>query len=60
MSQQTPDGYTLMVGASGMMSIAAAIYPDLKYNPIKTLPPLAMIANFPLIMVIGATTRSKT
>src|ERR1700733_9264894 len=29
-SQQTPDGYTLMVAASGMMSIAGAIYQDLK------------------------------
>src|SRR3984957_12348374 len=52
-SNQTADGYTLLVGASGAMSIAAAIYPDLKYHPTKTLVPLAMIASFPLIMVIG-------
>ena len=35
------------------MSIAAAIYPDLKYHPTKTLTPLAMIASFPLIAVIS-------
>src|SRR5580698_3316627 len=29
-SQQTPDGYKAMVAASGMMSVAGAIYPDLK------------------------------
>jgi len=29
-SNQSGDGYTLLVGASGQMSIAAAIYPDLK------------------------------
>ena len=52
-SNQPADGYTLLVGASGAMSIAAAIYPDLKYHPTKTLVPLAMIASFPLIMVIG-------
>jgi len=52
-SNQPADGYTLLVGASGAMSIAAAIYPDLKYHPTKTLTPLAMIANFPLIAVIG-------
>ena len=28
-SNQAADGYTLLVGASGAMSIAAAIYPDL-------------------------------
>src|ERR1700687_4910006 len=53
-SNQTPDGYTLLVGAAGAMSLAAAIYPDLKYHPSKTLTPLAMIANFPLILVEGA------
>jgi tripartite-type tricarboxylate transporter receptor subunit TctC len=52
-SNQPADGYTLLVGASGQMSIAAAIYPDLKYNPTKTLTPLAMMGSFPLIMVIN-------
>jgi tripartite-type tricarboxylate transporter receptor subunit TctC len=52
-SNQLGDGYTLLVGASGQMSIAAAIYPDLKYHPTKTLIPLAMMGSFPLIMVTG-------
>jgi tripartite-type tricarboxylate transporter receptor subunit TctC len=42
-----------LVGASGAMSIAAAIYPDLKYHPTKTLTPLAMMGSFPLIMVVN-------
>jgi tripartite-type tricarboxylate transporter receptor subunit TctC len=52
-SQQTPDGYTAMVAASGMMSVAGAIYPDLKYNPVKSFQPLAMIAYFPLILIVA-------
>ncbi|MGN6747359.1 MAG: Bug family tripartite tricarboxylate transporter substrate binding protein [Xanthobacteraceae bacterium] len=52
-SNQAADGYTLLVGASGQMSIAAAIYPDLKYHPTRTLTPLAMMGRFPLIMVIN-------
>jgi len=52
-SNQPADGYTLLVGASGAMSIAAAIYPDLKYHPTKTLTPLAMVGSFPLIMVVN-------
>src|SRR6204780_4302239 len=51
---QPGDGYTLFVGPSGAMAVAAAIYSDLKYSPTKDFVPLAMIANFPLIMVIGA------
>jgi tripartite-type tricarboxylate transporter receptor subunit TctC len=52
-SNQAADGYTLLVGASGQMSIAAAIYPDLKYHPTRTLTPLAIMGSFPLIMVIN-------
>jgi len=57
---QPADGYTLMVGASGMMSIAAATLPRLPYHPTKTFVPLSMIANFPLIMVVPVDNPAKT
>ncbi|MCC6890843.1 MAG: tripartite tricarboxylate transporter substrate binding protein [Hyphomicrobiales bacterium] len=53
-ASQPADGYTLMVSASGAMSIAAATLPKLSYHPTKTFTPLSMIANFPLIMVVPA------
>jgi tripartite-type tricarboxylate transporter receptor subunit TctC len=59
-SNQPADGYTLLVGATGAMSMAAAIYPDLKYHPTKTLMPLAMIGSFPLILVVAADSPAKT
>jgi len=59
-SNQPADGYTLLVGATGAMSMAAAIYPDLKYHPTKTLVPLAMIGSFPLILVVAADSPAKT
>src|SRR4030081_3693581 len=31
-NQAPADGYTLLVGATGMMSIASAIFPNLKYH----------------------------
>jgi tripartite-type tricarboxylate transporter receptor subunit TctC len=58
-TQQAADGYTLFVGPSGAMAVAAAIYPDLKYSPTKDFVPLAMIANFPLIMVVSANNPAK-
>ncbi len=58
-SHQAADGYTLLVGASGAMSVGPAIYPDLPYQTNKTFTPIGMIANFPLIMVIGADNPSK-
>jgi tripartite-type tricarboxylate transporter receptor subunit TctC len=57
--QQPADGYSIFVGPSGAMAIAEAIYPDLKYSPTKDYVPIAMIANFPLIMVIGEDNPSK-
>ena len=52
-SNQPADGYTLLVGATGAMSMAPAIYPDLKYHPTKTLTPLALMGGYPLILVVG-------
>ena len=51
---QPHDGYTIFIGASGVMSVAAAAYPNLSYHPTRTFIPLTMIANFPLIMVVPA------
>jgi tripartite-type tricarboxylate transporter receptor subunit TctC len=59
-TSQPADGHTLLVSASGQMSIAAAAYPKLPYHPTRTLIPLSMIANFPLILTIPANHPAKT
>src|SRR3979409_278100 len=48
-AHQPGDGYTVFVGASGVMSISAAVYPKLAYHPTKSFIPLTMTADFPLI-----------
>src|SRR6267142_2838345 len=59
-ANQPADGYTLLVAASGGMSVASAIYPKLGYHPTKSFVPLTMIASFPLILAIPATHPAKT
>ncbi|MGH6664895.1 MAG: Bug family tripartite tricarboxylate transporter substrate binding protein, partial [Pseudolabrys sp.] len=59
-SRAAPDGYTVLVGATGQMSIAAAIYPKLAYHPTKSFIPLNMIASFPLVLVVPADHPVKT
>lgn len=59
-ANQPADGYTLLVAASGGMSIASAIYPKLAYHPTKSFVPLTMIANFPLILAVPANHPAKT
>jgi tripartite-type tricarboxylate transporter receptor subunit TctC len=57
---QPHDGYTIFIGASGVMSVSAAAYPNLSYHPTRTFVPLSMIANFPLIVVIPSDHPAKT
>jgi tripartite-type tricarboxylate transporter receptor subunit TctC len=59
-ANQPADGYTLFVGASGVMSIASAVYPKLAYHPTKSFIPLSMIADFPLILVTPIENPAKT
>jgi tripartite-type tricarboxylate transporter receptor subunit TctC len=53
-AHQIADGYIVLIGATGQMSIAAAIFPKLTYHPTKSFIPLNMIASFPLILVVPA------
>jgi tripartite-type tricarboxylate transporter receptor subunit TctC len=57
---QPPDGYTVMVAASGQMAIAAAIFPKLAYHPTRDFIPITMIANFPLILAGPMDDKIKT
>jgi tripartite-type tricarboxylate transporter receptor subunit TctC len=59
-ARQPADGYTVLVGASGQMSIAAAIYPNLGYHPTKSFIPLNMIASFPLVLVVNESHPAKS
>jgi tripartite-type tricarboxylate transporter receptor subunit TctC len=56
---QPPDGYTVLVAATGQMAVAAAIYPNLPYHPTRSFIPLNMIASFPLVLVVPANHPAK-
>ena len=51
-----PTATRFLSAASGVMSMASAVYPKLAYHPTKSFIPLSMIANFPLIMTSPVTT----
>ncbi len=50
---QPPDGYTLLVGASGAMAISPAVVAGVPYVTLRDFAPISMIASFPLIMVVN-------
>jgi tripartite-type tricarboxylate transporter receptor subunit TctC len=49
-----PDGYTLLLGQSGPISINPAVYKTLPYDPVKDFAPVAMTTNYPYILVVNA------
>ena len=55
-----PDGYTLLMAPSGPMTINPAIYAKLPYSPDKDFAPISLLAEFPLLLVVGADQPIKT
>jgi tripartite-type tricarboxylate transporter receptor subunit TctC len=53
-AKSAPDGYTLLVGASGAMAINPAVYVKLSYDPIRDFVPISELGSFPLILIVNA------
>jgi len=49
-----PDGYTLLLGQSGPISINPAVYKSLPYDPVKDLAPITMTNSYPYVLVVNA------
>jgi tripartite-type tricarboxylate transporter receptor subunit TctC len=54
------DGYTLLVGATGAMTINPAVYTKLGYDTLRDFVPIALIASFPLLLCVKADAPART
>jgi tripartite-type tricarboxylate transporter receptor subunit TctC len=59
-AKSAPDGYTLLVGASGAMAINPAVYAKLPYDPVRDFVPVSELGSFPLILVVNASSPIKS
>jgi tripartite-type tricarboxylate transporter receptor subunit TctC len=59
-AKAAPDGYTLLVGASGAMTINPAVYAKLNYDSIRDFVPLSELGSFPLILIVNASSPFKS
>jgi tripartite-type tricarboxylate transporter receptor subunit TctC len=59
-AKSPPDGYTLLVGASGAMAINPAVYAKLPYDPIQDFVPISELGSFPLILIVNASSPIKS
>lgn len=55
----TPDGHTLMIVGTSFL-VLTALYPDLPFDPMKDLAPVARAANAPSILVVQPAFPVKT
>jgi len=56
----SPDGYTLLLGQSGPISINPAVYKELPYDPERDFAPVTMTTAYPYIMVVSPALGVKT
>ncbi len=53
-AKAAPDGYTLLMAPSGPLTINPAVYAKLPYDPVKDFVPVSLLAEFPLLLAVGA------
>ena len=54
-----PDGYTLLLAATGPLTIAPFVYPKLGYDTLRDFAPVAMVAIVPYIIVTHPSVPAK-
>lgn len=59
-AKSAADGYTLLLGATGPVSVGKALYPKLPYDPAKDLTPIAVISRVAFVMVAHPNEPYKT
>ena len=52
-AKAAPDGHTLLVGLTGNMSVNSSLFAKLPYDPLADFTPVAMLANYPFLVVVN-------
>ena len=61
MAAKSPaDGYTLTMGTTSTHVIAPAIFPNVKYDPVKDFDPITLVASTPYLLVVHPGVKAKT
>jgi tripartite-type tricarboxylate transporter receptor subunit TctC len=59
-AKSAPDGYTLLVNATGGMSVNPVLYSKLPYDSLKDFAPISMVGSFPLVLVVNPSVPAKS
>lgn len=55
-----PDGYTLLASTNTTLTINPWLYSNLRYDPVKSFVPIALVASAPSVIVVHPGVRAKT
>jgi tripartite-type tricarboxylate transporter receptor subunit TctC len=54
-AKSEPDGHTLLVGSIGVFSINAALFKDLRYDPVRDFAPVSLAVTTPNVLITKPT-----
>jgi tripartite-type tricarboxylate transporter receptor subunit TctC len=52
-AKATPDGYTLLVGSSGPLSVNPIVFKDIPYDSVKDFAPVSLVQIVPLVVLVS-------
>jgi len=55
-----PDGYTLLLGPTAVFAVIQHMFPGLGFDPLAALDPISLLADAPLLAVVGADVPAKS
>ncbi len=58
-AKSAPDGYTLLAGTSGEMTVVPSMNPKTPYDPVADFFPIALVATAPNILIAGPKATAK-
>ena len=58
--KSAPDGYTLMLGHTGSISITPSLYTNAGFDPRKDFAPVALVASMPVALISNTSFPAKT
>jgi tripartite-type tricarboxylate transporter receptor subunit TctC len=59
-AKAAPDGYTLLVAASGQMTINPVLIPKHPYDTVRDFAPITMLAQFPMVIAVNPSFPAKS
>ena len=59
-ARAAPDGYTVLLGSVGSLTVAPHLVPKLPYKPLQDFAPVTMAVVFPNVLVVNPAVPAKT